>query len=160
MTVPGRMTMALALLVLPVLVTACGHGGRAAVVPAPVTMALCGGGPQVRPSVVEIVCETDDITAGHLTWSGWGNPVATAVGTAVVDTCAYEDCHTGSFASVPIVVVASKVAGCARAYGRLQYVFPGGSPFPALPANEKFSAFIAAPGRPAPPADQTVSLTC
>ena len=60
-------------------------------------------------------------------------------------------------------MVASQLARCgqAMAYSRLQYVFVGGSPFSGLPANgADFSHFIAAPDRPAPPANQVVSLTC
>jgi hypothetical protein len=141
--------------------SACSHPAGPA--PARVTMAYCGCGPQVRPDVLEIVCETSDITADNLAWSSWGRQIATGVGTAVVDTCAYEDCHTGSFTSVPIVVVASQIVRCgpAMAYSRLQYVFIGGSPFSGLPANSAdFSHFIAAPDRPTPPANQVVSLTC
>jgi hypothetical protein len=142
--------------------SACSHPASAA--PARVTMAYCGSGPQVRPEVLEVVCGTTYITADRLAWTSWGRQIATAVGTAVVDTCAYEDCHTGSFTSVPIVVVASEIARCGRdaqAYTRLQYVFVGGSPFSGLPANgTNFSDFIAAPDRPSPPANQFVSLTC
>jgi len=145
----------------PLLLVGCSHPAGPG--PAPVTLDFCGGGPQVRPAVVEIVCGTSDIDANSLTWSAWGRQIATAVGTAVVDLCTYEDCHTGSFTSVPIVIIASKIKGCAkvtRAYSRLQYVFVDGSPFPGLPANVPSSNFIAAPDRPVPPADQTVSLSC
>jgi len=120
----------------PLLLVGCSHPAGPG--PAPVSLDFCGGGPQVRPAVVEIVCGTSDIDAGSLTWSAWGRPIATAVGTAVVDLCTYEDCHTGSFTSVPIVVIASKIMRCAkeaRAYSRLQYVFVDGSPFPGLLPN-------------------------
>jgi hypothetical protein len=153
---------AMATAVLPwLLLSACSHPASPA--PTRVTMAYCGSGPQVRPDVLEIVCGTSDITADNLAWSSWGRQIATGVGTAVVDTCAYEDCHTGSFTSVPIVVVASQLVRCgpAMGYSRLQYVFVGDSPFSGLPANSgNFSDFIAAPDRPAPPANQVVSLTC
>lgn len=59
--------------------------------------------------------------------------------------------------------IASKPVRCGRdpqAYSRLQYVFVGGSPFAGLPANVTSSNYISAPGRPIPPANQTVSLTC
>ncbi len=141
----------------------CSHPAAPKVVASPVRMTDCGSGPQVRPTVVEIVCGTSDIAASSLTWSAWGKRIATAVGTAVVDLCAYEDCHTGSYGSVPIVVIASKIVECARgtqAYSRLQYVFVGGSPFPGVPANENFSNDIAGPGRASPPSDQTISLAC
>jgi hypothetical protein len=144
-------------------VSGCGHAAGPTAVPPSVTMTYCGTGPQARPAVMEIICGTNDIAAGSLRWSGWGQPVATAVGTAVVDTCSYEDCHTGSYQSVAIVVIASKIVRCpqrAQAYSRLQYVFVGGSPFAGLPANVTTSNDMAGPGRPLPPADQTVSLTC
>ncbi len=148
---------------LPLLLAACGHPAAPANVPAPVTMGYCGSGPQARPAVVEIVCGTTEITAGSLAWSAWGKPVATAVGTAVVDMCTYEDCHNGSYTSVPIVVIASKIVRCARdtqAYSRLQYVFVGGSLFPQVPADVKFSDHLTGAVRPRPPANQTLSLTC
>ena len=148
---------------LPLLLSACSHAAGPASVPVPVTMAYCGSGPQVRPSVLEIVCGTSEIAARSLTWLAWGKQIATGTGTAVVDLCTYEDCHTGSYGSVPIVVIASKIVRCARgtpAYSRLQYVFVGGSPFPAVPAGTKFSNYIAAPDRVVPPANQTVGLTC
>ena len=147
----------------PLLLAACGQQVRPGHVSAPVTMAYCGSGPQVRPTVVEIVCGTSEITVESLTWLAWDRQVATAVGTAVVDMCTYEDCHNGSYSSVPIVVIASKVVRCARdtqAYSRLQYVFVGGSPFPQVPPDVKFSDHLTGAARPRPPANQTVSLTC
>jgi hypothetical protein len=155
----GAVVMALPLLLL----AGCSHPAVPRTVPASVTMAYCGSAAQARPTVVEVICGTDDITAESLSWSAWGKPVATAIGTAVVDLCSYEDCHTGSFAAVPIVVIASKLVGCARdahGYSSLQYVFVGGSPFAGIPANVKFSNFMADPSRSGPPANQTVSLTC
>jgi hypothetical protein len=160
---PTRAVAAAILALGLLLVSACSSAAGSAAVPRPVTMAYCGGGPQARPAVIEIVCGTTEIAAGSLHWSGWGQQVATAVGTAVVDTCSYEDCHTGSYQSVAIVMIASKIVRCpeqAHAYSRLQYVFVGGSPFAGLPANVTTSNDMAGPGRPLPPADQTVSLTC
>ena len=145
----------------PVLfLAACGHSAPSA---PPVTMSFCGSGPQTMPSVVDVVCNTDDITARNLVWTGWGQPSATAHGTATIDQCAYEDCHTGAFGSVPIRLIASKntrCAGSARAYSTLRYVFVDGTPWPGVPANLNTSGYIADPGRPLPPANQTVSLGC
>ena len=98
------------------LLSACSHAAGPARVPAPVTMTYCGSGPQVRPSVLEIVCGTSEIAARSLTWSAWGKQIATGVGTAVVDLCTYEDCHTGSYGSAPIVVIASKIVRCTRGH--------------------------------------------
>jgi hypothetical protein len=165
MNVLARSTRAVvATLVFPLLLlAACSHSARPAAVPASVKLAYCGGQPQLRPDVVEVICTTDDITARHLTWSGWGKPFATASGTAVVDLCAFEDCHSGTYSPFPIVVIASKIVSCAkhtRAYSRLQYVFVGSSPFADIPANISFKGFISGAGRPGPPRNQTVSLTC
>jgi hypothetical protein len=139
----------------------CGHA--AAPVPPAATISFCGSAPQAMPTVVEVICNTNDITARNLVWQGWGKPTATAHGTAVIDLCAYTDCHTGSFDSVPIKLIASKIAHCAknvRAYSTLRYVFADGTPWPGIPANVKTSGYIAGPNRPLPPANQTVSLTC
>jgi hypothetical protein len=73
---------------------------------------------------------------------------------AVVDLCAYEDCHTGSYSSVPIKLIASKVAACSenkRAYTTLRYVFIDGSPWPDIPADMNTSGYIASPDRTLPP---------
>lgn len=160
-----RTTRAMAAaLVLPLLLlVACSKSGGSAAVPASVTMAYCGGSPQPRPTVVEVICTTDDITARNLAWSAWGRPVAIGSGRAVVDMCAFEDCHSGLYGSYPIVVIASRIVSCAknkRAYSRLQYVFVGRSPFQGLPAHMNFSHFMVGAARPGPPPNQTVSLTC
>jgi hypothetical protein len=139
----------------------CGHA--AAPVPPTVTMSYCGSGSQAAPTIVEVVCNTDDITARDLAWTGWGKPTATARGVAVVDLCAYEDCHTGSFGTVPIRLVATRIGACGetrRAYKTLRYVFTDGSPWPGVPADMSTSNYISGSHRPLPPADQTVGLTC
>ncbi|MGH3153311.1 MAG: hypothetical protein ACRDOB_21620 [Streptosporangiaceae bacterium] len=145
----------------PLLVlTACSRA--AAPVPPPVTMSFCGGDLQVRPDVVVVVCDTGDITARDLKWAAWGKPTATATGTATVDLCAYDDCHTGSFGTTPIKVIISKIVRCGsrRAYARLRYVFTAGTPWPGTPANLNTSGYVAGPKRILPPANQQVSLTC
>ena len=149
--------------VLVLLPTACTQQAPSRTPPPSATMAFCGGSAQARPTVVEVICQTNDITARNLIWSGWGRPVATATGTGVADLCAAEDCHTGDYASDPIVLVASDLARChggSRAYQRLQYVFVGTSPFQGVSASQDFSDFMAAPGRPGLPANQTVRLSC
>jgi hypothetical protein len=140
------------------LVAACSHGTNP--VPPPVTLGFCGGSPQVTPDLVLVVCDTDDITARNLTWSDWGKSTATAKGSATVDLCAYEDCASGDYSSVPIEMTASKIVHCSkntRAYSTLRYAFPDGSPFQGVPANVQASF---GQGQPVPPANQTVSLTC
>jgi hypothetical protein len=150
------------LLVPLLLLSACSHPAGAGTGATRITMANCGVSPQVKPTVVNVICGTTDITARRLAWSAWGKPVATAVGTAVVDLCAFSDCHTGSYQAVPVVMVASKIGQCGhgtQGYLRLQYVFVGRSPFAGLPTNLNFSNFMTGAARPGPPRDQTVSLT-
>jgi hypothetical protein len=140
------------------LLTACSHAANP--VPPPVTLGFCGSGPQVMPDVVLVVCNTDDITARNLTWSGWGKPTAAAKGSATVDLCAYEDCASGDYSAVPIEMTASKIVDCSkntRAYSVLRYAFPNGSPFQGLPANVQASF---GRGQTVPPVNQTVHLTC
>jgi hypothetical protein len=147
---------------LPVLLlAACGH--PAAPAPPSVTLSSCGSGPAARPGEVLVICYTNDITAENLRWRAWGKSTATASGTALVDLCAYEDCHTGAYGRVPITLIASKLVRCARgtrAYSALRYVFTDGSPWPDIPADLNTSGYIAGPHRVLPPADQTVSLAC
>ena len=52
-------------LLLPVLpLAACGHA--AAPAPPPVTLSFCGNAPEPMPAVVQVVCNTGDITARNL----------------------------------------------------------------------------------------------
>ena len=77
--------------------------------------------------------------------------------------CAYEDCHTGTFSTLPIRLIASRIAACAankRAYTTLRYVFADGSPWAGVPANTDTSGYIAGPDRTLPPRNQTVGLSC
>jgi hypothetical protein len=166
MNVLARTTSAVvmaALLASFLLLPACSNPAGAGTGATRVTMADCGVSAQVKPTVVNVICGTTDITARNLRWSAWGKPVATAVGTAVVDLCAFSDCHTGSYEAVPVVVAASKIGRCGhrtKGYSRLQYMFVGRSPFAGLPANVNFSNFMTGAARPGPPDDQTISLTC
>jgi hypothetical protein len=160
----GKKTaMAAALLPSLLLPVACSHAPEPVRSPGPpVTLGYCGSNPQVRPDVVLVVCNTNDITAENLTWSDWGMPTASAKGSAVVDLCAYEECASGNFVTVPIEVTVSKIVHCAknaRAYSTLRYVFPGGSPFNGVPAAVK-STGDQGQDLPVPPRSQMVSLTC
>lgn len=142
-------------------IAGCGHA--ATPVPPAVTMSYCGSDSQSAPGIVEVVCNTDDITARNLAWASWGKSTATANGVAVIDECAYEDCHTGSFSTVPIRLVATKIAACGtnkRAYTTLRYVFTAGSPWPGVQADMNTSNYMVGSGRPLPPPDHTVGLTC
>jgi len=153
--------VAMAGLLAGLFVTGCGHAGAPA--PPPVTLSYCGGDGQPEPGIVEVVCNTDDITARNLAWTAWGKPTATARGVAVVDLCAYEDCHTGSFGTVPIRLIATRIGACGastRAYLTLRYVWTDGSPWPGVPADMSTAHYMVGSDRPLPPRDQTVGLTC
>lgn len=144
------------------LLSACSHA-PAGPAPTPVTLALCGGSPQAAPDLVQVICNTDDLTARDLTWSAWGKPVATARGTATVDLCAYDDCHTGFFTSAAVVLTASKLMRCGKhelAYAHLHYAFVHASPWPAIKGTFDTSGYISGAHRPLPPPTQTVPLTC
>ena len=155
---------AAAVLTAALALTACGPPATSASAAKPVKMTDCNGLHHSRPGIVNVTCESDAITARRLTWSAWGTSVATAIGSAVVDPCAYEDCHTATYDAYPIVVVASKIVKCANGrqeYSRLQYVFVGHDPFGGLPTkdlairNSMFGSH-----RPGPPHNNTVALPC
>jgi hypothetical protein len=156
MSLRAGKTTAVVVALMFLLLTACSHAAKP--VPRPVMLGFCGYTLQVKPDVVLVVCNTNDITARNLTWSDWGEPTATAKGTAVVDLCAFTDCVDAEYVSFPIEMTASKIVHCStntRAYSTLRYAFPGGSPFQGMPA----SAYSPGLGT-VPPTNQTVSLTC
>jgi len=159
----GTSKAVVAALMFPLLLLmACSHAAPKPA-PAPVTLGFCGGNPQVRPDVVLVVCDTDDITARNLAWSDWGMPTASARGSAVVDLCAYEDCASGAYVSVPIEMTVTKIVRCAkdaRAYSTLRYAFPDGSPFKGVPAAVSTPSSVGGEDQPLPPSNQTVNLTC
>jgi hypothetical protein len=155
-----RTPVVVAAALLPLFLTACSHAAQPA--PPPVMLGYCGSNLQVRPDVVLVVCNTDDITARNLVWSEWGRQTATAQGSATVNLCAYTDCASGDYISVPIQMTATKIVRCSkqtRAYSVLRYKFPHGSPFQGVPASGIGSEYFGQ-GQPVPPANQTVSLTC
>jgi hypothetical protein len=63
----GRATSTVALAAL-LLLSACSNA-PARPPPNPVTLALCGSSPQTAPDLVQVICNTDDLTARDLTWS-------------------------------------------------------------------------------------------
>ena len=133
----GRRVATAVIAAAAVLAPACTGHPAAGQGPA-VRLAVCGGRPQARPTVVVIGCANNSIIVKNLAWSGWGRPVATAVGTAVVNLCAVEDCFNSDAHAYPVVLIASGTRGCPqglRAYSQVQYVFAGRSPLLAVPAR-------------------------
>jgi hypothetical protein len=119
------------------LAAGCGTTSKKIAATAPGGIANCVGHPQARPAVVDIKCDDMGLTARNLRWSGWGTPVATATGLAVVNLCEYVVCHTGSYGAYPVVLIASGMLSCPKgdhAYARLQYTFVGH--FDGWPADE------------------------
>jgi hypothetical protein len=156
MSLRAGKTTAVAVALSFLLLAACSHAAKP-VLP-PVMLGFCGYTLQVKPDVVLVVCNTNDITARNLTWSDWGAPTATAKGTADVDLCAFGDCANADYEPFPIELAASKIVHCpknTRAYSTLRYAFPGGSPFRGMP-SAGYSPGLGT----VPPANQTVSLTC
>jgi hypothetical protein len=126
------------------LITACSHAAASSGGASSIRLADCGGTPQTRPQVVVVTCSSTDITAHNLKWANWGGKIATATGYAVVNMCAYSNCHTGAYASFPIVLAAFGAAACPRGghgYASIEYMFAGRrSPFQELPPTMKVPA--------------------
>lgn len=104
------------------------HSAARATRAAPDRVADCGGAPQVRPDIVVVRCADRSMVAMRLKWSGWGTPVATASGPAIINTCEFIDCHTGAYAQYHVVLVLSGMRRCPKggpAYARIQYMFVG-----------------------------------
>jgi hypothetical protein len=96
----------------------------------PQRIADCTGIPHVRPAIVVVRCIDGSMVAQKLKWSGWGTPVATATGTAVLNNCVFipQGCATGDYESYPVVLIASGSLRCPTggpAYARLQTVLVG-----------------------------------
>ncbi len=119
----------LAILAVACLAAGCGSG-HAAVRHGPRRLADCQGAPAVRPAIVVVRCVDGSMVAKDLQWSGWGTPVATASGTALVNMCEFvpQDCANGDYKSFPIVLIASGSRRCPRggpAYAEIQTVIVG-----------------------------------
>lgn len=78
-------------------------------------------GPLVSaPHSLVLTCADANYELVHLSWRGWGDPVATAAGSARANDCT-PNCAAGHFHSYPITARASslRVCGRARYYARL-----------------------------------------
>ena len=112
------------------LAVGCSTSLPAASAPGPQRLADCTGIPYVRPAIVVVRCIDDSMIARQLKWSGWGTPVATATGTAILNMCEFvpQDCALGDYQSYPVVLIASGSLRCPTggpAYARIQTVLVG-----------------------------------
>lgn len=120
-----------------VLVAALGASG-AAEAPAQIqrrSVALpdCRGRPQLRPRVIVFTCADANFAATKLTWTGWGQTFAAAVGVAAMNDCR-PDCADGTLRHYRVAAIATGRQTCPngqRAYRKVTYAFIGVSPFPA-----------------------------
>jgi hypothetical protein len=120
--------LVMAAAVLALLTAGCSQAAKPAVPAGPSRLADCVGHPQVRPAMVIVRCADTSLTARNLKWSDWGAPVATATGTAVINNCEFQDCHTGSYSAHRVVLVVSGALACpkgGRAYAKIQTMFVG-----------------------------------
>jgi hypothetical protein len=106
--------------------------GAVPAIAAPAVMALpdCLGKPATKPASVTLACADANFTAGKLTWTGWGNTFAAAMGSASVNDCT-PSCVAGHFHTYKIVLIASGVQQCPsgqRAYATITYAWVGRSP--------------------------------
>ena len=104
-----------------------GRGHRGLESSSPPTFAMIGDGDGKAP-------QRAGASSAPGTWPGadWGMQAASATGSAVVDLCSFKECASGDHVTIPIEMIASKIAHSARnapAHSTLRYVFPDGSPF-------------------------------
>jgi hypothetical protein len=124
----SRRLAAVVLAVLGLMAAGCSHPAKPAGPAMPHALADCLGQPQVRPAEVDVRCADNSLVASHLKWSGWGGPVATALGTAVINACEFTDCHTGAYQAYRVVLTVSGIVACPKgshAYASIQYMFVG-----------------------------------
>ncbi len=83
----------------------------------------CTGKPVVRPTEVTLACGDGNAVAQKLSWTGWGERFAAAVGTLSMNDCT-PNCAAGHFHSYPVVLVAQGSQRCPdgrRAYRLVTY---------------------------------------
>ena len=74
---------------------------------------------KIRPrSFVPVACGDAQSGVEHLSWTGWGDPVAKGVGYAYANDC-HPDCVSGGTHQAPAEVYVSTIQSCPG--GRLQY---------------------------------------
>jgi hypothetical protein len=94
-------------------------------------LADCAGRPVVKPRVVVLTCADAGVSAGQLSWTGWGSTFAAGVGIASVNDCS-PDCADGHFHKYRIVLIANGRERCSSgqmAYARVTYAWIGRSPY-------------------------------
>jgi len=96
----------------------------------PVGLIDCVGKTPARPAEVVLTCADANVSAQHLTWTGWGEPFAAAVGELSVNSCT-PNCAAGKFQTFKVVLVVRGARRCPSgilAYDTVTYAFLGPSP--------------------------------
>jgi hypothetical protein len=106
--------------------------GAIPAIAAPTMMALpdCLGKPATKPASVILACADANFTATKLTWTGWGNTFAAAMGSASLNDCT-PTCVAGHVHTYKIVLIANGLQTCPdgqRAYTKVTYAWVGRSP--------------------------------
>jgi hypothetical protein len=103
----------------------------------PTALPDCLGKPRVRPATVVLACGDGNFGVRRLSWTGWGEPFAAAVGTAYANDCT-PNCAAGRFHTYRAVIVAAGAQRCVNviAYSRITVAFVGPSPYPKSKASD------------------------
>jgi hypothetical protein len=111
--------------------------GVASAVTHPTALPDCLGKPRVRPKTVVLACGDGNFGVRRLRWTGWGQPIAAAVGTAYANDCT-PNCAAGHFHTYSAVIVADGAQRCVNvvAYSRVTVAFVGPSPYPKSKASD------------------------
>lgn len=82
-----------------------------------------------RPTSYTLACADGNASLDQLTWSGWGEPTATARGVVVSNTCD-PDCANGALRRDEATAVASglRPRGSVRLYTKVTVTYPGTVP--------------------------------
>ena len=114
--------MRIAALALVVVATLAGSTvARAQIQRQSIALPYCRGRPQVRPRLIVFTCADANFAASKLSWTGWGQPFAAAVGVAAMNDCR-PDCAYGTFRQYRIAVIATGRQTCPngqRAYRKI-----------------------------------------
>jgi hypothetical protein len=98
----------------------------------PTVLPDCAGKPVAKPKSVVLACADAGVTAGSVTWTGWGTAKARGAGIASVNDCD-PNCAAGHLRQYKIALVAAGTERCPSgqtAYARVTYSWIGNTPYP------------------------------